>query len=123
MTDDIPLQVAAASAALVHDKWLPGLKEAEAAALVLELAGLVRQYPDSKPETLWISVQASHGFGAWSDAGWRVQRAWGCFAAVLVAMDEGMRPEPKPPKPRKQEGFIHPTIYDPIIPLDELVRR
>ncbi|MCA3623600.1 MAG: hypothetical protein IOC52_05410 [Methylobacterium sp.] len=37
MTDDIPLQVAAASAALVHDKWLPGLKEAEAAALVLEL--------------------------------------------------------------------------------------
>jgi hypothetical protein len=38
MNDDIPLQVAAASAALVHDKWLPGLKEAEAAGLVLELS-------------------------------------------------------------------------------------
>jgi|GEM_PF-3448687 hypothetical protein len=123
MTDDIPLQVAIGAAALVIEKWLPGVKPADQARFVLELAEIVRRDPDTKPETLWISIQAPAGLGAWCDAGWSVQRAFGVFARVLVAMDEGLKPEPKPAKRKPQEGFVHATIYDKQPTLEELVHR
>lgn len=122
--DDIPLQVAAAAAALVVERWMPGVKPSDQARFVVALAEIVRRDPDTKPETLWISIQAPARLGAWAEAGWAVQRAFGVFARVLVAMDDGLRPEPRPETAKAPTGFLHKTIYDKTKPtLDELVHR
>jgi len=121
--EDVPLQLAVTAAAIVVPEWLPGVKAKDAPRHVAEMAATLRRYPDSKPETLWITVQAAAKLKAWDDAPYAVKRAFGVFRAVLLAMDEGLAPEPAKPKPHAGEKMPLRSVFDERPKLADLVRK
>jgi hypothetical protein len=105
MTDDKPLELAVIAAAMVQEHWLPGVKGRAMPDVIRVMAKFLRDWPTSKPETLWITAQGeAPDMKPWSAQPYKVQRAVATFRAVLLAMDYGLAPEPVPPVPLADPG-------------------
>lgn len=100
LPDDPARVFATLAAESVCAELLPGAKKHERGPALDAGFALIRAFPDSQPETVWIVMRGhAPGLPEWAGLGWAHKRALGALRDVLVAMDRAAQPEPKPQKP------------------------